>query len=160
MRRAIIMAGVLALAACGGGGGSDSLAVSGTFTLTDSEGFVGGWDSCSGDGGYDDFGPGMNVTVRDGDGSIVGTGTTESLEDADAPDIEAEEGARGGADGALGIAAMMAKDLMDGTWCTVKFEVPVKRAEFYEIEVGRRGELSYSYEELEDNDWWVELNLG
>jgi hypothetical protein len=36
--------------------------------------------------------------------------------------------------------------------------VPV--AKFYKVEVGRRGTISYSYEELKNNYWTVELTLG
>ena len=117
--------------------------ITGSFTLIDS-GVRGEWDACYGTKGYDDFGPGMTVTIRDGDGSIVGVGSTESLTEDDrigmwADDVEFSEGAK--------------------VSCVVKFSVEVKLAEFYAVEVGSRGDISYSMDELETSGWHVELSL-
>ena len=104
--------------------------LTGEFTLND-EDIIGTGDHCFGTGGYDDFGPGMNVTVRDGNGSIIASGDTVS---SDA--------------------------FPDNYSCTVEFAVEVDDVEFYAIEVGHRGELSYSKEELEEQGWNVSLVLG
>lgn len=119
---------------------ADGDQITGTFTLTDSEGFFGTWNSCIGEGGFSDFGPGMNVTVRDGDGSVIGSWSTRSLTNAD---DEAET----------------ARSL--DTWCIVAFEVELTdEADFYLINVGRRGEISFTRDELAAQNWRVELSLG
>lgn len=106
-----------------------------TITITGSfsltDGFHDVGQSCSGSGGYSDFGQGMNVTIRDGDGNVVGSGAT------------------GPAEG------------QSPGWCVTEFEIEdVEIVDFYEIEVGQRGSLSYSYEDLESNDFNVDLTLG
>lgn len=118
--------------------------ITGSFTLIDAD-VAGTWNACAGTNGYDDFGPGMNVTVRDGEGKIVGVGNTEALTEADrtgiwADDVEFSEGST--------------------VSCVVKFTVEVKPSEFYSVEVGSRGELTYSADELEASGWHVELSLG
>lgn len=116
----------------------EALEITGTFTLTDSE--TGGrWSSCFGTGGYDDFGAGMNVTVRSQNDTVIGSSSTRHLT---ATDPGAEE----------------AQDAEFS--CTVAFSVEVEESDFYLIDVGRRGQLSYSFEELESADWSVALTLG
>lgn len=44
--------------------------------------------------------------------------------------------------------------------CVVSFAVDVPVTDFYEIGVGRRGELSYTLAELTDADFNVELSIG
>jgi hypothetical protein len=164
MRRTIIplaLAGAL-LAGCGGGGsgslGGGKLTLHGTFTLQDDEDAYGPWNDCSGKEGYDDFGPGMNVTVKDGDGKIVGTGDTEPLparwkldDRANAKEPKADGEAQAMVDAALAD---------DKGYCTVYIEVPIKKAEFYSVTIGRRGDLSYSYDDLSKKDFWIESSLG
>lgn len=118
--------------------------ITGSFTLIDSD-VVGTWDGCFGSGGYDDFGPGMNVTVRDGQGDVVGVGSTESLSEADRTGVWADD-------------VTFSED--SSVSCVVKFTVDVKPAEFYSVEVGSRGDLTYSAAELEAAGWHVELSLG
>ena len=146
----LIPLAVLAIS-CGGG---DDKSVQGVMVLFDDEDLIGSWDSCFGTGGYDDFGPGMNVTVRDGSGNIVGSGRTESLSEDDLPPADVDEDdwtkLQESADAAEG------KD----SFCFVKFDVPIESADFYEIEVGKRGALSYSESELEENGYWAALTLG
>lgn len=106
-----------------------------TITITGSfsltEGSHTAGQPCSGSGGYSDFGQGMNVTIRDGDGNVVGSGATGPAE-GESPG-----------------------------WCVTEFEIEdIEIVDFYEIEVGRRGALSYSYEDLESNDFNIDLTLG
>jgi hypothetical protein len=111
-------------------------------------------------GRFDDFGAGMNVTVRDVAGEIVG-GSTRNLTSADIPegyddmsDPEKDELS------ALASAAVFAEALED-PFCIVVFEdLEIKSADFYEIEVGRRGGLSYSADELKERDYFADLSLG
>lgn len=154
------MAGALTLAAltaCGGSGDDSGQAITGTASLV-SEDVAGDWDDCTGTGGYDDFGAGMDVTIRDEDGTIVGSGTTRNLTVDDqtvTTDPEADLSP-------LESAAMGAEMLpfMEGTACVIWFDVPVEGADFYEVSVGSRGEMTYSRDELEDIEWHVDLSLG
>lgn len=105
-------------------------AISGTFVLTDSEV---AWTStsCSGTGGYSDIREGANVVVKDGTGTIIGT------------------------------AALVSDPVRSSaSRCAYTFTVPVKDAEFYAVEVGRRGALTYSKAEIEAQGWAVGFTLG
>lgn len=122
-------------------GGNDAAMLTGEFALVDSEGFTGSTGSCRGAGGYSDFGPGMDVTIRNGDGAIVATASTEALQS------DAEE--------------VLSELLYGDDACVVVWEAEVPDDEaFYEIEIGRRGSLSYSHAELTENDWHVTTSLG
>lgn len=114
--------------------------IDGTFTVYDAGGIhleragTGARTQfCAGTGGYDDIRPGVRVVVRDGDGSTLATGQLEY--DAEADEATEDE-------------------------CPLVFEVDVPRSEFYAIEVGRRGELTYSFEEMETQGWRVDATLG
>lgn len=119
------------------GGRLPLITITGGFLLvadprlqTDQEG-----QSCSGSGGYSDFGNGMNVTVRDGTGSIIASTSTVD-------------------------AQWVSIDGVGGLWCRTSFETTAEIVDFYAIPVGRRGELSCSFDELKDRDHHVELTLG
>lgn len=156
MRRALLVCAAALLAACGsgaGGGPRTGSAIRGTFTLTSST-LAGALTSCAGTGGYSDFAAGMNVTVKDGSGRIVGVGSATNLSDDDLPatttppdDLEFQ------------LAGVQAS-AHTHTQCWLKFTVPIKKADFYQIEVGHRGGLSYSYDDLKKNDFFVQLTLG
>ena len=114
-----------------------TITITGTFTLiadprldTSAEG-----QPCSGSGGYSDFGSGMNVTVRDDAGSIIATTNSDTAEWVQISGV-------------------------GGLWCRTAFEVDADIVDFYSIAVGRRGELSYSFDDLQAADFHVELTLG
>jgi hypothetical protein len=144
MKRAMVgigLAGALALAGCGGDDGSSDRVLSGTFTLTDSSEIgrpSGAGGPCYGTGGYDDIESGLRVVVNDGEGKTLATGRlgTSSYEQNPQYPILGE--------------------------CVFPIEVPegLPRADFYSIEVGSRGELTYSYDEMEANGWTVSFSLG
>ena len=146
----------LAVLAIGCGGGDDK-SVQGVMVLADEDNVFGSWDECIGRGGYDDFGPGMNVTVRDGSGNIVGSGGSEWFSEDDLPPRDADGDDRTELQKAAAAAKLSGEA---GRACSVKFDVPIESADFYEIEVGKRGALSYSASELEENGYWVALTLG
>jgi hypothetical protein len=139
MRRLLLLAVVGGLAACSGGGGEavptttqERHVITGTFTLQGTEGddFVDIGDSCSGTGGYDDVEPGLQVTVSDQAGTVIGNG-------------------------ALGDGETISEG------CQFRFELnSVPLATFYRVEVGRRGQLSYSLDQMKQASWSVELTLG
>jgi hypothetical protein len=87
--------------------------------------------SCSGgDGGYSDIGPGMPLTVRNEDNKIIASTTLP------------ETG-------------------QDGFGCIWTMHVLVPDdAEQYSVEGGSRGAVTYSREQLEKDDWVVELEIG
>lgn len=106
--------------------------LAGTFTLHATDG---GWrpnSRCKGSGGYSDIVPGMGMTLKDGEGTILGTAR-------------------------FGNGTVAER----GQQCVFEFtfeEVPV--ADFYVLDSGRRGEQTYSREELESLDWTVDLEIG
>lgn len=86
--------------------------------------------NCYGTGGYSDISEGLSVTVRDESGMILATSRLDA-------------GRR------------------TGNRCTFAFMVSgVPQAEFYSVEVGRRGALTYSHDEMTANDWQVTASLG
>ena len=102
----------------------------GTFELIDSD-VRNSNGGCYGTGGYDDIREGLGVTVRDGSGSVLATSR-------------------------LGIGSLTGR-----VTCTFRFEVDaLPKEDFYSIEVGRRGELTYSFGDLESSAWKVELSLS
>lgn len=87
---------------------------------------------CYGRGGYSDITSGVSVTVRDGASAILATGSLGN----------GQRSATGGS-------------------CTYTFTIrDVKQADFYSIEVGRRGALSYSFAEMNSRNWTVAFSLG
>lgn len=156
---AVIAAGGTFFAATkvlGGGGdptvpGPDAIGV--RFTLLTFDGHVGGTAGrCWGTRGYDDFGAGMDIRILDEDNKLIGSGNTQSLEklSQNAPEFF----------DAIDIGdRQLDEDAEVG--CDVAALVPLRsRAEFYRVEIGRRGETTHTREELEENDWWVQLSLG
>ncbi|MGH8984726.1 MAG: hypothetical protein ACRDY6_12755 [Acidimicrobiia bacterium] len=135
------MAGVLALAACGGDGdgGGGSRVLSGTLTV---EGITNtAMTRCDGSEhrGYDDLVAGAPVVVHDGNGSTIATGELR-----DGQPVEQRDSLP-----------------IDFTDCEFRFRMAdVPDAEFYTVEVSHRGEVTYSRSELEDEDWRVTLTIG
>jgi hypothetical protein len=108
--------------------------ITGSFTLISSGIFAAGTPECSGEGGYSDIRPGLQVTVKNGSGSIIGKSSL-------GPNEYSGENAN--------------------VVCKYSFKINnVPKADFYQIEVGSRGALSYSFEELRKQDWNVAFSLG
>lgn len=108
--------------------------VKGAVRLVDSD-IEGTDNNCYGTGGYTDIKEAMAVTIRDGKGNILATGATES---GKRPTGE-----------------------YSNVLCNFSFEVGnVPKVDFYSIEVGRRGQLNFSYEEMQKKNWEVLLSLG
>ncbi|MBE9216805.1 PASTA domain-containing protein [Plectonema cf. radiosum LEGE 06105] len=106
----------------------------GSVRLLDSE-IQGTDDYCYGSGGYSDIKGGMSVTVRDGKGNILATGNTES--------------------------GVRPPGEYSNIQCTFSFNVNnIPKTEFYSVEVGRRGQMNYSYEEMNKQKWELVLSLG
>ena len=106
--------------------------VTGMFVLFGDADSVESTDSgCQGARGYDDIHSGAQVIVRDEAGTVLATTS-------------------------LGTGT-----LLETGMCYFEFDLgSLPRAHFYSFEVSRRGELTYSRAELEENDWTFEGSLG
>ena len=110
--------------------------ISGTFTLLDDDLLVVRTDSplkgtCWGRGGYNDISSGLGVVIKDGAGTIIAKDE------------------------------LWAGKNTGRNECTFPFYVSnVPDADFYTIEVGRRGSLVYSRDEITRADWSVAFSLG
>lgn len=105
--------------------------VIGTMTVSSSE-FYGknDGDFCTGEGGYSDIQFGTSVTVTNEAGKVIGT-------------------------------AILGEGSVETNTCVFNFSVDdVNSADYYSIEVGRRGKLTYSNEEFESRDWTASATLG
>lgn len=111
--------------------------VQGAFTLTGNPGGPyqaishGGASAttCTGAGPYSDIGSGVEVTVTDESGAIIGNARFET-------------GSK-----------------TDNITCVFAFSVEVPQAEFYTFTVGERGELSYSFDEMEQMGWTISFGI-
>jgi hypothetical protein len=106
---------------------------------------------CASDEGYEDVTVGTSITVYDGNSAVIGTGRIDSVEWT-----QLEESRLDG---------MPAADVPGGTGlygqCLYKFSlVDLPPSDFYAIEVGRRGKLTYSVADLETQGWTVTLVLA
>jgi hypothetical protein len=148
----------LVVAAIGAGavlalGRDDKREIKGAFFLSPPEDLGGGPDDCEGSGRDDDVSAGVNVTVKNREGRIVGSGelhnasvdeTAERLVNVD--------------DSPVPPPAAVVKEILaehEGEICTLLFEIEVRNADFYEIEIGLREKLSYSKKELDKRNWYV-----
>lgn len=86
---------------------------------------------CFGTGGYSDIGSGTQVVVRDGNNNVLGIGELEYSE-----------------------------AMTFGAGCTFVFEINVEEARFYQIEMSHRGEMIFTFDDLEEDRWTVFLTLG
>lgn len=122
----------------GPGQAADSVSISGRLRLAPSgspasPNFKFDAGVCYGVNGYDDIREGLQVVVRDAASVIVGTGALRRQTGADA----------------------------DYSACVLVWSISrVPQSDFYSIEVGRRGEIIYSYAELKRNDFVADATLG
>lgn len=142
--------------------------VHGTVTLLDPGGHISGtWDDCEGTGGYSDFDPGMNLAIRGRNDEIVGSGSVvnvdeellttlvqmdRQVDDFIGLDSKDDTGARNE------LRHMLSSE--EAYSCMLYFDAAVEDSDFYSIEVGSRGKLNYSREDLAKRDWIVSLSLG
>lgn len=114
------------------GCGTKSKTITGTFTLTDKD--ISRTFGCKGTGGYSDIQSGLKVVVKSGSGRILGISH-------------------------LGPDNYSGK--YSGVVCQFPFEVTdLPSSKFYSVEVGRRGSMEYSKEQLEKQDWNVQFSMG
>lgn len=108
--------------------------IKGNITLVDSD-ISGSDENCYGSGGYSDIQGEMSVTIQDGKGNILAIGRTGN---GTHPSSE-----------------------YSSVQCVFEFQVDnIPKSDFYSIQVGRRGQLNYSYEEMKSKNWEVSLSLG
>jgi hypothetical protein len=130
---AILVVGALVLSGWAIWRGVEKHTLSGTVLLVDSANVgLNPGSSCTGEGGYSDLSGGTQVVLTDDKGQTLSTGRLSAGE-------------------------------FDGLGCVFSFALEdVTRSDFYRLTVssGSRGELQYSYEELADDDWSVQLSIG
>jgi hypothetical protein len=51
-------------------------------------------------------------------------------------------------------------DDRDAAQCSVTFAVDVPKADYYQFKIGTHAGPSYSFDEMESNDWQLDLSLG
>lgn len=108
--------------------------ITGTFTLNQDDDANRGNGQCQGTGGYSDIRAGLDVVVKNEAGTIV---ATSELHDGPT-----------------------AYDSSTRGRCIFEISVSVPDASFYSIEVGSRGELTYSRDDMESMGWVVGFTLG
>ena len=135
------------------------------FTLID-EDVTADAEDCEGSGGYDVVEAGMPVTVRDEDGKIVGSsmtrnGTKDEIRERTLAENEATppDADDDSTDSPLDTGKINDVFLDLPNVCVLLVEVGVFDVDFYEVEVGRRGKISYSKSELRKRDWHVAVGL-
>jgi hypothetical protein len=131
---AVLVVGALLLSGWAVVRGVETHILSGTVMLVDSSYYDSYYpgDSCAGQGGYGDLRGGGQVVVLDDRGATFSTGRL--------------------ADGEF-----------DGRGCVFSFSLNgVRRADFYVLTIAsqNRGELRYSYRELADDNWSLQLSIG
>ena len=140
MKRLLVLLGLVIVAGCGGEKEEAPAAttitverynLSGSLELTDKEGITEAPDGgCQGSSGYDDIRFGTDVVVSDPSNRVIGTSR-----------------------------------LGEGNWtgdhCIFRYVVSnLPRVDFHKVEVSHRGQLTYSHQELVNNNWTVEGELG
>ncbi|MGY2004261.1 MULTISPECIES: hypothetical protein [unclassified Blastococcus] len=130
---ALLVVAALALSGWAIVRGVEEHTLSGSVLLVDAA-YVGltAGRSCTGEGGYGDLGGGAQVVLTDDRGETLST-------------------------------ARLSAGEYDGLGCVFSFALEdVTRADFYGLTIagGNRGHLQYSYEELSDADWSLQLSIG
>ena len=89
------------------------------------------------------------------------TGTLEASECGGGYDIKnASVEIRDESDKLIGATTTSINDIQTGFGCKVSFTVEgLPQAEFYQITIGTHGGPSYTFDELEANNWNIALNL-
>lgn len=132
----------------------------GYLTVSGGDGHVSGtWDDCEGTGGYADLDPGMFVTISDAAGIKVGGSSLTSVSPVDfhwlaTTRFFASERIANPNE----VEALLEE--LEGFTCMMVFEVDVAKSDFYTLSTGKRGESTYSYEELAADDFVIGLEIG
>ena len=108
--------------------------ISGSLELIDSR-IARTANDCYGTGGYGDISGNMPIVIKDGEGKVLALGKTSNGKSPE------------------GRYSMII--------CEFTFEINnVPKADFYSISLGRRKEIFYSYQELIERNWKIDLSLG
>jgi hypothetical protein len=109
--------------------------IKGTLTLSDSDAYWSDGSPCAGSGGYSDISTGAQVRVLDERGTLLATGSL-----------------------------LAGRAVVRGTFskeCVFSFQAgPVPRVKIYQIEVTRRGQIAFAFEDLRARGFKAELSLG
>lgn len=147
----------LTITSCGLIGGGNT--ITGTVFLTDTDGGMGGWDDCEGQGGYSDLSAGAFVNAKNEVGTVVGATSLENLNDDNLHILVDDEDADGGDFSTIEDIQENIRAFRD-IICIFAFELEVDDADVYVIQVGRRGDITYTKPQLETSDWEISLTIG
>ena len=89
-------------------------------------------NQCVGMGGFSDLSDGASVTVKDESGKVIGVSP-------------------------LLVGTV---DSANDSICRMPFSVKVPKTNFYTISIGRRGEITQSYQQLVGKSWKIEFSIG
>jgi hypothetical protein len=108
--------------------------IKGIFELIDSDLSISG-TYCEGKGGYSDIRSYMPVTIRDENNTILASGETGS--------------------------GMTPEGRFSRIVCKFDFKVgSIPTAKFYIVQIGRRGGITYSFDQMQKNNWEVALKIS
>lgn len=137
--------------------------VEGTIVLISStpNSVTGQWNNCSGQGGYADIAPGASATMRDGEGNIVGTLSTVNLTESRLEELSQTLRPIGfGTTPAQVVESIKKSNAIVSVGCILYFSGEVRDADFYSFSFSKRGELTYSRDDMEKNAWYLQLSIG
>jgi hypothetical protein len=104
---------------------------------------------CSGENGYGDIESGIQILVKNNKGEILATGQLGLGQLVKTPVHE--------------IFQDIANESELGTPLTCQFPIDIEnipKADFYTFEIGRRGGITYTAKQLQQQSWKIKLSLG
>lgn len=160
-RRLATLAVVFAslLSACGSSGDD----ITGVFALIDYDGNMeGSWDECSGTGGYGDLDDGSFVKLENELGDRIGGSTLRSISEDDLDTLVAANHATSWAGSDMSDDEVRSgPEDYQGFMCVWMFEFEdVPEADVYVLEVGTRGEGTYTRAQLVEEDFFIAVGIS
>ena len=135
---------------------SDEVTLRGIITVEDSDN-EGSWDSCRGAPGFDDMNAGAFVSIKDAVGTTVGSTILRNVETSDYEWLSKN----GFFTGKVPSDVPKVLESISSLVCMLVWDVAVKPSDFYVLKFGsRRGEVTYSYKDLQADGFVIVLGLG
>jgi hypothetical protein len=163
MTRGLVAILVVALAALLSACGSSGDDITGFFMLIDEDGDIeGDWDNCSGTGGYDDLNEGTFANLENESGDRIGGTSLRNINGDDLDTLVAANTATSilGSD-ISDEEVKSAPEEFEGVSCIWIFEFEdVPESEIYVVEVGTRGEGTYTRAQLVEEDFFIAIGIS